>query len=117
MQYDGNASVRSCLQKEDGSHGSKTKGTVDSAEAGSGTSLGVAVRLAGRLVAVCAGVDELALAVELALDELLVLERLVEAGACVADITSRLQVEGTLDAIKGRCLNASHRQYECNFFC
>lgn len=104
-KYNGNASVRSRLEKEDSGHSGKTKSTVDCAQAGGGTSLGAAVRLAGRLAALLTGVDELALAEVLALDELLILEGLVES-AGLGDVVSRLQVEGTLDAVQRGSLNA-----------
>lgn len=105
-KYNGNASVRNHLEKEDSGHGSETKSTVDCAKAGGSTGLGAAVtaRLAGGLVAVCAGVDELALAEELALNELLVVEGLVES-ASLGNVASGLQVEGTLDAVKLRSLD------------
>lgn len=106
-KYNGNASVRSRLEKEDRGHGSQTKSTVDGAKAGGGTGLGAAVRLAGGVVAICAGVDELAGAVVLALDQFLILESLVEV-ASLGDVISRLQVEGTLDAVKLGGLNSAH---------
>ena len=98
-KYNGNASVRNRLEKEDCGHGSKTKSTVDGAKAGGSTSLVAAAALAGRLASGDGGVDELALAEVLALDELLVLERLVER-ASLGDVVSGLEVEGTLDAVK-----------------
>jgi hypothetical protein len=98
-KYDGNASVRNRLEKEDSGHGSKTKSTVDSTEAGGGTSLIATAALAGRLASGDGGVDELALAEVLALDELLVLKRLVER-ASLGDVVGGLEVESTLDAVK-----------------
>lgn len=99
-KYNGNASVRNRLEKEDSGHSSKTKSTVDGAEAGGGTSLvAAAAALAGRLASGDGGVYELALAEVLALDELLVFERLVES-ASLSDVVSGLEVEGTLDAVK-----------------
>ena len=105
-KYNGNASVRNHLEKEDCGHGSKTKSTVDGAQACGGTSLRVILRLAGGLASLAAGVDELALAEELALNELLVLEGLVRS-ARLSDIAGGLQVEGTLDAVKLRGLDTS----------
>lgn len=107
-KYIGNASVRNCLEKEDSGHSSKTKSTVDSAEAGSGTSLVVTVALAGRLASGDGGVNELALAEVLALNELLVLKGLVES-AGLGDVASGLEVEGTLDAVKLGSLDTEKR--------
>lgn len=104
-RYNGNASVRNRLKKEDSGHGSKTEGTVNGAQASGGTSLSVAARLAGGVASCDAGVNELALAEVLALDELLVLEGLVES-ASLGDVAGRLKVEGTLDAVKLRSLDA-----------
>jgi hypothetical protein len=109
-KYNGHASVRNSSEKEDSSHGSKAKSTVDCAESGSGTGLGIAVAagLVGGLVAACTGVLKLALAVELAaLNELLVLKGLVEVGASISDIAGRLEVEDTLDAVKCGSLDTS----------
>jgi hypothetical protein len=55
-KYNRNASVRNRLDKEDSGHGSKTKSTVDSAEAGRGTGLGAVAGLAGRVGAGLTGV-------------------------------------------------------------
>jgi hypothetical protein len=98
-KYSGNASVQNRLEKEDGGHSSKTKSTVDGAQAGGGTSLVATAALAGRLASGDGGVDKLALAEVLALDELLVLEGLVER-ASIGDVVSGLEVEGALDAVK-----------------
>jgi len=98
-KYNGNASVRNRLKKEYSGHSSKTKSTVDGAQTGGGTSLVATAALAGRLASGDGGVDELALAEVLALDELLVLEGLVKS-ASLGDVISGLEVEGTLDAVK-----------------
>src|SRR5690242_1274710 len=106
-KYNGNASVRNHLQKEDSGHCSQTKSTVDSAQACGGASLAAAAAavLLGGLGSLLTGVDELALAEELALDPVLLLQRLVES-AGLGDVASRLQVESTLDALKLRSFDA-----------
>jgi hypothetical protein len=105
-KYNRNASVQNRLEKEDSGHSSKTKSTVDGAQAGGSTSLVITVALASRLASSDRRVDELALAEVLALDELLVLEGLVER-AGLGDVASGLEVEGTLDAVKLRGIDAA----------
>jgi len=86
------------LDEENGSHGSKAKGTVHCAESG-GSALLVAAGVGAGVGALSAGVLELALAGEGTLDELLLLQILVER-ARVGDVIRRLDVESSLDGVK-----------------
>jgi hypothetical protein len=86
------------LEHEDSSHGSEDQGTVHSTESGSTTlvttrALGLGVG-SGNV-----GVDELALAEVLALDELLVLQLLV-GFADGGHVLGRLEVEGTGNVVQ-----------------
>lgn len=103
-----NASVRNRSEEEDSGHGGETKSTIDGAQASGGTGLSAgagAAALAGGVGSFSTGVDKLALAEVLAQDALLVLEVLVER-ASTGDVAGGLEVEGTLDAVKLRSLDA-----------
>jgi len=94
------------LEEENGSHGGKTKSTVDGAERRGGALLVAAAILLGALVSLLAGVDKSTLAgVVLALNELLLVEVLVEI-AGVVQLSRRLEVESTLDVVELGSLNA-----------
>jgi hypothetical protein len=103
--YDGNASVMYFLEHEDGGHGGKTKSTVHRAQSRSGTLLATAGALGLGVGAGNVGVDELALAEELALDELLVPKALVRR-ANGGHVLGRLEVEGTGHVVKLGSFNA-----------
>jgi len=93
------------LEEQDGGHSSKSKSTVDCGKAGS--CVGLAATLAGRVVALLAGVDDFALAEEGTLDGLVVVERRVEV-AGGGDVVGGLEVEGTFDVADAGSFNVRH---------
>ena len=102
-----NAGVVIFLKEVNSGHGGKAKSTVDRAKRRGGAGLVTRAALLGAVVTLLAGVDESALAgVVLALNELLLVEVLVEI-ASVVELTRRLEVEGTLDAVELGGLDAA----------
>jgi hypothetical protein len=94
-----NARIRNHLDKEDGSHGSKTESAVDCAEGVRSAGLVVAAGRVSGAVASCARVFDLTTAEVLSANNLLALEGLVNV-TVLGDVAGRLQVEGTLDKVE-----------------
>lgn len=100
-----NAGVISFLEEVNSGHGGEAKSTVDWAERSGGAGLVARTALLSAVVTLLAGVNEGTLArVVLALNELLLVEVLVEITG-VVELTRRLEVEGTLDAVELRSLD------------
>lgn len=95
------------LEHENSGHGSETESTIHRGEGGGSAGLVTAGALGLGVGAGNAGVDELALAEELALDELLILERLVGA-ALRGHVLGRLEVEGASDVVELGSLDIGH---------